>query len=443
LEDSVSQLFIFLNSTLAYLPITQLLNVIIIIVLLILSAFASGCEVAFFSLSNTDLEEIEDRKPKAYEFIRNLLDEPKKLLATILVLNNMVNLALIIISTIFIEPFIQNIESELVRFLITVVAITFLLVLFGEVIPKVYATKYKIVLSEAGAVPMFFMAKLFSPISAILEGMVKNIDAKFQKKQSNNVSIDDLSEALALTAHEPVTENEKKILKGIIEFGDKEVKEIMKPRMDVVAFEFETNYHELLKLINEAGFSRVPIQKESFDEIVGILYIKDVLPHLQQNSAFEWQSLIRPALFVPENMKLDDLLKSFQERKIHMAVVVDEYGGSLGICTLEDIIEEIVGDIKDEFDDEEDTHNKLDDNNYVFEGKTSLNDVFKIMEIDGEEFEEVRGEADTLAGFILELVGYIPQKNQKIHFQNYLFTIEAADKRKIKKVKVSLKNNQQ
>jgi len=416
----------------------SILTLAVVVVLLTISAFVSGSEVAFFALTGSDIEILKDEKSKSVDLIVKLLSKPKKLLATILIANNLVNIATIILLTMELRDYLDTIESTLIRFLIEVVGITFILLLIGEVTPKVYANKHKKSLAEFAAFPMYFLFNIFSPVSAALEFMVANIDTKFKTK-AKDISVDDLSHVLELTSHSNTTESEKKILKGIVEFGLMEVKEIMKPRMDVVTFEYDTKFTDLINQIVDAGYSRIPVQKEEFDEIVGILYIKDLLNFINQSDDFEWQKLIRPAFFVPESMKLDDLLKEFQDKKIHMAIIVDEYGGSLGIVTFEDIIEEIVGDIKDEFDEEEIIFTKIDDNTFVFEGKTPLNDVYKVLEIEGDDFDEERGDADTLAGFILELAEHIPQKNQKINFKNYVFTIEAADRKRIKKIKVSIK----
>jgi putative hemolysin len=408
---------------------------IIIGVLLFFSALISGSEVAFFSLGPSQREDLEKSKKRSSTRILKLLENPKKLLATILITNNFVNVAIIILSSIVVDEMFPT-DSTL-KFFIQVVAVTFLILLLGEVIPKVYATKYAVKLAGTMSGPLGLLQQMLSPLSKLLIASTSIIDKRVKKK-GTNISVDELEHALELTSDENTTEEEHKILKGIVKFGNTDVKQIMKPRTDVLAFENETLYEELIAGIIESGFSRLPIYKESFDQIVGILYTKDLLPHLNNNNAFKWQSLIRSPFFVPENKKIDDLLKEFQESKVHMAIVVDEYGGTSGIVTLEDVIEEIVGDITDEFDDDDLVYSKLDESNYVFEGKTPLIDIYRILSIDGELFEEVKGESDTIAGFLIEQSGKILKKHEKVNFENYTFVIEAADKRKIKQVKMTI-----
>lgn len=407
-------------------------------ILLICSAFVSGAEVAFFSLNPDDVETLKSTQSRSSKLALDLLQRPKKLLATILIANNMVNIAIVIISSLLISRMFDFGDKAWLEFLIQVVAVTFIILLLGEVTPKVYATRYGIKMANIMALPLFVLEKLFSPLSFALINSTNFIEKRFKSK-GHDISVDAISHAIEITNEKDASEEEKKILKGIVRFGSIEVKQIMKPRLNVVAFEIETNFKDLLYRIIEAGFSRVPIYRETFDNVEGILFIKDLLPYINEKEDFEWQKLIRPPFFVPENKKIDDLLKEFQYKKIHMAIVVDEYGGSSGIITLEDIIEEIVGEINDEFDDDDIQYSKLDDHNYVFDGKTLLNDMYRILNIDGAEFDKARGEADTLAGFIIETQGKIPAKNDIIAFENYTFKIEAADKRKIKTVKVSIK----
>lgn len=407
-------------------------------ILLICSAFVSGAEVAFFSLNPDDVETLKSTQSRSSKLALDLLQRPKKLLATILIANNMVNIAIVIISSLLISRMFDFGDKAWLEFLIQVVAVTFIILLLGEVTPKVYATRYGIKMANIMALPLFVLEKLFSPLSFALINSTNFIEKRFKSK-GHDISVDAISHAIEITNEKDTSEEEKKILKGIVRFGSIEVKQIMKPRLNVVAFEIETNFKDLLYRIIEAGFSRVPIYRETFDNVEGILFIKDLLPYINEKEDFEWQKLIRPPFFVPENKKIDDLLKEFQYKKIHMAIVVDEYGGSSGIITLEDIIEEIVGEINDEFDDDDIQYSKLDDHNYVFDGKTLLNDMYRILNIDGAEFDKARGEADTLAGFIIETQGKIPAKNDIIAFENYTFKIEAADKRKIKTVKVSIK----
>lgn len=421
-------------------PITLEIGIGLIasVVLLICSALISGSEVAYFSLRPGDLDVLENEKSRSSDRAIALLHRPHRLLATILIANNFVNIAIVILSS-FIVTGGFNFEPypEWVGLAIQVGVVTFLLLLLGEVIPKVYATSHSIKLVGLMAIPLTILLKVFYPVSSLLITSTNVINKRIKKRQSE-YSVDELEHALELTKDDETTPDEEKILKGIVRFGNTDVKQIMKPRTEVVAFEYDTDFKELLEELVDQGFSRVPIYKESLDQVSGILYLKDLLPYSEVNDLEDWQSLARAPYFVPENKKLDDLLKEFQERKVHMAVVVDEYGGTSGIVTLEDIIEEIVGEITDEFDDEEIFYSKLDDQNYIFEGKTPLVDLYKILDINGENFEEVKGESDTLAGFVLELTGKIPMKNEKINFENYTLTVEAADKRKINRIKLTL-----
>lgn len=412
----------------------------------------SGSEVAFFSLSTRDKQELEESKTKGSDSVLKLLERPKKLLATILITNNFINVAIVLLSSfisqqIFVFDTINLgfmgfhdviIDSTLQNFLLNVIVITFLILLIGEVIPKVYATKNPIQLAELMAFPFIILNRIFHPLSIILVQSTTFIDKRYKKK-TDNISVDELSHALEITSDQSnSSDEEQKILKGIVKFGNTDVKQIMTPRIDVIAFDINTQFQELLSAIVASGFSRIPIFEGDFDQIKGILYIKDLLPFIEAKDDFNWQTLIREPFYVPENKKIDDLLEEFQERKIHLAIVVDEYGGSQGIISLEDVIEEIVGEIADEFDEDDLVYSKIDDFNYVFEAKTPLKDVYKVLDIDGENFEESKGEADTLGGFIVEISGKIPKKNERIKFEDYLFTIEAADKRKVKSVKITL-----
>jgi putative hemolysin len=424
------------------------LNIIVVLVLLVFSAFISGAEVAFFSLKPTEKNELENNNDKKSQFALELLNYPKRLLATILISNNFVNIAIIIIST-FIANELFNfvdfyflgilIQASVQEFIILVVLVTFMILMAGEVVPKIYAYKYPLKLTLIMSYPIWVLEKIFwyTGISRLLLFTTSIIDNNIKRK-SESISVEDLSNVLELTTDEEVSEDEHKMLKGIVKFGNTDAKQVMTPRTDIDAFDIEEPFSDLIQKIIECGYSRIPIYKESIDKIEGVLYIKDLLQYLDKTANFDWQKLIRPAFFVPENKKIDDLLSEFKAKKIHIAIVVDEYGGTSGIITLEDIIEEIVGDITDEFDDEELNYSKLDDYNIVFEGKTPLNDMYRILEIDGEIFEKNKGEADTLAGFLLELSGKFLKKNEKINFKNYTFTIEAADKRRIKQIKITI-----
>lgn len=411
-----------------------------ILVLLVIVALVSAAESAFFSLTPTEMEELKTSGTKTDEKILSFIDAPKRLLATLLISVNFLSIAIVILNSTFIfgeEGLFDFSQSPLLGFIIQVVVITFLILLVGEVTPKIYATQNSLRATRALVYFVQFLQGLFYPISSFLIFSTSLLD-KLIKPKSHNISIGELSQALDLTNDEDMPEEDQKILQGIVKFGNTDVKQIMKPRVDVTAYEYGTGYKKLLEDITNFGFSRMPIYKETLDNIAGVLYTKDLLQYLDNADDFKWQEIIRPPFYVPENKKIDDLLREFQHKKIHLAVVVDEYGGTSGIVTLEDVIEEIVGEINDEFDDDDLTYSKLDDSNFVFEGKAHLNDVYRIIEIDGEEFEDVKGEADTLAGLIIEIEGRIPTKNEKIKFKNLTFTIESADNRKVKRVKITV-----
>lgn len=412
--------------------------------LIFLSASISGSEVGVFSLSPSDLKEIEDEKSAEGKKIKHLLSNTKKTLATILIANNFVNVAIIILSTYLVESLISFdgrlifgfLKESYFVFLIQTLCITFLLLLFGEVLPKIYAKKEPLKIIKAMSGSLFVLEKIFHPVSFLLVNSTNFIDKRFAKN-NKSMSRENLTQALDLAAIHESTEEEQKIFRGIVKFGNTEVTQVMTSRIDVVTLELQTKYQEVLKTILEAGFSRIPIFKGNFDSIIGILYIKDLLPHLNKRD-FSWQKLMRAPFFVPENKKIDDLLKEFQERKIHMAIVVDEYGGTKGIITLEDILEEIVGDIADEFDEEDIFYSKIDDYNYIFEGKVMLKDMYRVLDIEGDNFEEHKGDSDSLAGFILEQAGKIPEKGEQLQFENYLFTIESADFKRINSIKLTI-----
>ena len=413
------------------------MGLLLMLILLALSALISGSEVAFFSLSPQDKNDLEQSKARPDQVVVELLDRPKHLLATILIANNFVNVAIIVLSNFLMVRMFNFAGNEALAFVIQVVVVTFLILLLGEILPKVYANRQSRRLAGFMSIPILLLSKLFSPLSGLLVRSTSVIDKRVRTK-SKNISVDDLSNALELTTDDQTNKDEQKILEGIVKFGNTDVKQIMTSRLDVTALDSDTTFDVLIQTISESGFSRIPVYEEHFDKVQGLIYVKDLLPHIDENSGFDWSELVRPPFFVPENKKIDDLLKEFQEKKIHLAIVVDEYGGTSGVVTLEDIIEEIVGDISDEFDDDNLVYSKLDENNYVFEGKTPLNDLYRVLDIDGENFEAAKGESDTLAGFILELAGKIPKKNEKVSFENYDFKIEAADKRRIKRVKVSI-----
>ena len=414
------------------LPI--IVSIAILLVLLVGSALISGSEVAFFSLKPKDIEGLENETEKYAITTLELLNNPKDLLATILIANNFINVSIIILSTYLSAQFMQDGSFKLI---IDIVGITFVLLLFGEVIPKVYATKNGLKMTKIMSAPLKKIGNVF-PINLLRKGLVSgtSIISNLNKKKSIDVSSDDLEHAIHLTKEESEDDESHKILEGIVKFGSKDVKQIMKSRTDVIAFDRSATYKELCDGILKAGYSRIPIFKDSFDKLEGILYVKDLIPHIDEANNFDWTKLLRKPFFVPETKMIDDLLKNFQEKKMHMAIVVDEFGGTSGVITLEDILEEIVGDISDEFDDEDLVYSKLDDDTFVFEGKTPLVDFYKVTDIDGKLFEDVKGESDTLAGFIIEQAGKILLKGEKVVFENFTFVVESADERKVKRIKV-------
>ncbi|MFC0603213.1 gliding motility-associated protein GldE [Winogradskyella pulchriflava] len=415
-----------------------IVSVVLLIILLVCSALISGAEVALFSLTKSNIDEGIENKSPAMEIISTLLERPKKLLATILVANNFINIAIVLLFSFIGETLFSNVTNLLLRFLLEVVSATFLILLFGEIIPKIYASRNSVKFSSFMARPLKVLDVLISPISLPMRFVTLKIQDRFAKQHSN-LSVDQLSQALELTNHEDTTQEEHKLLQGIVSFGNTDTKQVMRPRMDLFALNIDTPFETMIKEIVDNGYSRIPVYKESIDAIKGVLYVKDLLPHLNKKK-FNWTSLLREPFFVPENKKLDDLMVEFQAKKVHLAVVVDEYGGTSGLVSLEDIIEEIVGDISDEYDDEDLVYTKLDDNNYSFEGKTPLKDVYKIVGIEdeSEDFENRKGEAETLAGFVLEISGGFPRIGSKINFKNYVFTIEALERKRIKQIKLTL-----
>ena len=415
------------------------LSSILIFFLILLSAFLSGSEVAIFGLSNIQKEKlVSEEKNKNSQRIIKLIADPKKLLATILIGNNLVNVAIVLVSSLMMNHIFESyILSPLLNFIVQVVLVTFLILLFGEVIPKVYANNYNLKFSKLMAFPISILKILFTPLSNLMISSTSIIDKKIDKK-IELLNADELEYALDLTKDSVDNKEEKKILEGIVKFGNTDVKQIMTPRTDVVAFQNDLDYKSLISDLKAVKFSRIPIYEDSFDKIKGILYVKDLIGKIKETANYQWNNLLRDAKFVPENKKLDDLLKEFQEEKTHIAIVVDEYGGSSGIVSLEDVLEEIVGDITDEFDEKDVTFLKIDEKNYLFDGKTPLIDFYKILNIDGQKFEVSKGESDTLAGFCIENAGKILLKNEKITFENYTFTVEASDKRRIKKIKIKI-----
>jgi len=411
----------------------SILAIFIVLILLVGSALISGSEVAYFSLSPTDKQNLESRGTRNSRAVLELIRKPVRLLGTILITNNFINVGIVIISSFVMNRLINFGTSKTLQFLTQVVVVTFILLLFGEILPKLYANLYASRFAQFMAYPLKFFEKLFYPISSMLIYSTSMVNRRLARKKQN-ISMDDLSEALELTSKD--ISEEKNILEGIIKFGNIDVKEIMKARIDVVSADIKTNLDELISIAIDSGYSRIPIYDKTFDNVKGILYIKDLLPHIHKSKNFKWQSLIRPLYYVPENKKIDDLLNEFQTKKIHMAIVVDEYGGTSGIITLEDIIEEIVGEITDESDEDEVFFDQISGNEYLFDGKILLNDLYKILETEDDIFESVKGDADTLAGLILELKGDFPDRGEKTSFRNFEFIIEAVDKRRIRQIRL-------
>jgi len=409
---------------------------ITIAALLFCSALVSGAEVALFSLSQKDIDDTLQNHPSKGKIISELLEKPKKLLATLLVANNFINIGVVILFSYTGHNLFSDITSPILKFIIEVILVTFLILLFGEVLPKVYASRNNIKFAKLIAYPVAVLEKLLSPISLPMRKATIYLHNKLGK-QKTNFSVDQLSQALELTDTEETSTEEQKILEGIVTFGNTDTKQVMSPRMDIFALEIEEPFATIYPKIIEMGFSRIPVYRDNIDQIEGVLFVKDLLPYLNKED-FDWKTLLREPFFVPENKKIDNLLKDFQTMKSHLAIVVDEYGGTSGLVSLEDIIEEIVGDISDEFDGDNSNYSKIDDKNYLFEGKTNLKDFYRVIEVDEELFEEKKGEAETLAGFILEILGNFPKKGQNIVFENCTFTIEMVDKKRVKQIKVTI-----
>ncbi len=396
----------------------------------------SAAEVAMFSLTQKDLSILFKQDATKANVISKLLQKPKKLLATILVANNFSHIGVVIIFSFVGNSIFSVIESEIIKFILEVILVTFLILLFGEVLPKIYASRNNIQFSKFVANPIYFLDKLLSPISYPMRSVSIFLQEKLGKQKSS-ISVDQLSQALELTSTEDTSTEEQKILEGIVSFGNTDTKQVMSPRIDIFALEIDETFAEIYDKIVEKGYSRIPVFRENIDHIEGVLFVKDLIPHINKKD-FDWKALLREPFFVPENKKLDDLLKEFQSKKSHLAIVVDEYGGTSGLVSLEDVIEEIVGDISDEFDDESLNYSQLDDKVFLFEGKTNLKDFYRIIEVEEETFENNKGEAETLAGFVLEILGNFPKKGQKIHFSTVSFTIESVDRKRIKQLKVTL-----
>ena len=417
----------------------EIFSAVLAVILLMASGFASGSEIAFFSLSPTDLNELDDEKNKADRKIKQLREDSERTLATILITNNLINVTIIMLCNYFFASVIDFGEARWLEFVVITVLLTFLLLLFGEIMPKIYCGQHALKVCRWFAPFIMVLRKVFYPLSSILirSGALAE---KVVHKENRVLSVDDLEQALELTDKEEL-KDEQNMLEGIVRFGDETAKEVMTSRQDIVDLDFRSTFPEVIQCIVENNYSRIPVYQDSTDNIRGILYIKDLLPHLGKPATFRWQSLIRPPYFVPETKKIDDLLRDFQENKVHIAIVVDEFGGTSGLITLEDILEEIVGEINDEYDDEEKNYVRVNANTYIFEGKTLLSDFYKILKLDDEVFEEVEGDADTLAGLLLELKGDFPSEHERIEYGQFKFEIVELDGHRISKIKVILKQS--
>lgn len=423
----------------------MLAGILTIAILLVFSALVSGSEVALFSLNKSDLKDVNIRDSKSIKIISNLLSTPKKLLATILIANNFINIGIVLLFASLSENLLKDIDVKIdigfikinLIFFIEVIFVTFLILFIGEILPKVYANRNNLKFSKLMAHPLKIMDVIFSPISIPMQNITLWIHNQ-TGKQKSNLNVNYLSQALELTSEEDTTKEEQKILKGIVSFGNTDTKQVMCPRIDIFALEVSEDFKSIIPEIIKHGYSRIPVYKSSIDSVLGILYAKDLLPHIHKKK-FNWSSLIRNPFFVPENKKLDDLMVEFQDKKIHLAIVVDEYGGTSGVISLEDVIEEIVGDISDEFDYNDIVYSKIDDKNYVFEGKTTLKDFYRIIKLEDESiFEEKKGEAETLAGFVLEISKSFPKINNKYKFRGFTFIIENINNKRIKQIKVCI-----
>jgi putative hemolysin len=414
--------------------------VFLLIVLLLISFFLAGAEVAFFSLSFKDMNMLKTKQQPAYKRIVDLLEDPKNLLASLLIANSFINIAIIIISNFVIDA-VVTLDTQLwwAEFLIKVLSVTFLLVLFGEIMPKVMATQNNIRFAKDAGALVEAVSYLFRGLSRQLVSTSDFIEKKLNKKTNSSYSLEELDHAIDITTNSEASIKEKNILKGIVKFSNISAKQVMKARLDVSGIEYNTSFGDLVKRVEELHYSRLPVYKEDLDDVVGIIHTKDLLPFLEQPEDFDWRTLMRPAYFIHEQKMIEDLLQEFQAKRIHFAVVVDEFGGTSGIVTLEDIMEEIIGDIHDEFDEEEIEYTKLDDFNFIFDGKVMIHDVCKAMELPMETFDEVRGSSETLAGLVLEIAEAIPAVNEVISSGDFDFTVLELEKNRLQKIKVTIK----
>ena len=418
-------------------PTNATILIIAILALLLTSGVIAGAETAFFSLSAKDINFLKTKEKPGARIASQLLDHPKMLLATILVANNFINIAIVISTNVLVQSLLPDSISKIVSFLIQVVSVTFLLVLFGEVLPKVYATQNNLRMALLSAPFIRVLMTIFRPVSRMLVNSTGFIESKMGVKTNKNISNEDFEHAIELTVGHTATREEVNIFKGILKFGNISAKQVMRTRMDVSALDYDMTFAEVRDFCLEAGYSRLPVYKESLDKVAGVIHTKDFLPHIDKDT-YEWHSLIRAAYFVHESKLIEDLLKEFQQKRVHFAIVVDEFGGTSGIITLEDIMEEIIGDIKDEFDEEDLNYKKIDDNNFIFEGKTLINDVCRVLGVPSDTFETVRGESDSLAGLILEISGKFAAVNESVTYDKYEFTVLALDKMRIQRVKVTI-----
>ena len=438
METEPPSLFFDIAQSLGHLASADILLLLVPALLLLLSALLSGSEVAFFSLTPADRELMDDSEPRQQKILE-LLEEPDHLLATILISNNFVNVGIVIVSTYLLNSFFSpDSWSPLLTFVVEILSITGVLLLFGEILPKVYANASKLHFAKLVTPLLSRIHSALHPISTRLSKTINRINIEGRGPQ---LSVDDLEQALELTADENSNQEEQRILKGIVRFGSTTVKEVMTPRTSVIAIDIKAPYPETLRHITESGYSRIPVFDENLDQIKGLVYVKDLLPYMDASENFGWQDLMRVPFFVPESKKIDDLLKEFQQRRIHLAIVVDEFGGTSGVISLEDVLEEIVGEISDEFDDEDVVYSKLDDYNYVFEAQTPLIDFCRVLGISRDQFDTVDGESETLAGLVLELAGKFLEKNEKVNYNAYTFKVESVDQRKLIRIKVTVDPN--
>ena len=441
-EPPVNTVLSIINTTLTTADVaTIFISIAVVVALIICSAIISSSENAFFSLSKLQIEEITEEESRTAKYTEYLINHPKHLLATILISNTFVNIAIVMVSTVIIGLLFDFSTNPLFGFLIEIVLVTFILVLFGEVMPKIFASQNNMRVARFVAIPMFTLSKVLKPFVFLLVKSTSIIDKRVTKK-GHILSVDELTHAIEITNEEETPREEKIILKSIVNFGNINVKQIMRQRPDITAIKSDTPFKQLLMKINDWGYSRVPVYTDNLDNINGVLYIKDLLPHMHNDDDFNWLTLIRKPYFVPESKKIDDLLKEFQSKRVHLAVVVDEFGGTQGIVTMEDILEEIFGEINDEFDEDEVFYSRLNEHTFVFEAKIAINDMCKFMEIESEVFDDARQDADTLGGMLLELQEEMPKQGDEIVYADFKFVIESADKRRIKRVKVEILNPQ-